>query len=138
MIFLAAFLAYLFWINLITYRAFAADKQAAIDKASRTPEAQLLSYARKGGWIGAKIAQRRLRHKSHKQPFGSKLNIIGMVHAMSIVTVALVPSFLALAPTDAPLMPPHQTAAAAVSTPQHAGAAAAISLRPPAGRPATF
>jgi uncharacterized membrane protein YsdA (DUF1294 family) len=131
MLFVAVFLFYLLYMNLITYRAFAADKQFAINKEQRTPEATLLSYARRGGWIGAKLAQRRLRHKSYKQPFGHRLNVIGMVQASCLVTISFVFSVMMLAPTERV----QSTAGAAVPTVQPDGALLTISLRPPAGRP---
>jgi uncharacterized membrane protein YsdA (DUF1294 family) len=132
MIFLAVILLYLVWINMITYRAFAADKQFAINKEQRTPEATLLSLAQKGGWIGAKIAQQRLRHKSYKQPFGNQLDTIGRLQAACLVTIALVLAGLTLAPTTPAVV---VTAAAAVPEAQPAGAPPTISRRPPAARP---
>ncbi len=80
---------YLVVVNLITYRAFAKDKKHAIEKRRRTPEATLLLWAAAGGWLGAKIAQQRLRHKSHKQPFGRLLNLIGLLFALAIAALVL-------------------------------------------------
>ncbi|WP_439655571.1 DUF1294 domain-containing protein [Sulfitobacter aquimarinus] len=116
-------------MNLATYRQFASDKQAAIAKDQRTPEATLLWWAAIGGWAGAKYAQQKLRHKSSKEPFRSQLNLIGVKHAMTTATVVLVLGFLALWPAASPSTAPTLTAAQA-SAP--AGAPPVISLRPPA------
>lgn len=138
MLLILPILLYFIWVNIATYRAFAADKQFAIDKAQRTPEAALLRLARIGGWSGAKFAQHRLRHKSSKQPFGSQLNIIGMVHAISIILFAFIMSALALVPTSANVSRPEQTAVAAPPVASPADGPPKISLRPPERRPATL
>jgi uncharacterized membrane protein YsdA (DUF1294 family) len=116
--------------NVRAYRAFAKDKQLAIDKATRTPEVVLLRHARWGGWIGAKIAQKRLRHKSYKQPFGSQLDTIGMVQAACLGTFIAVMALLVFYTPQIGAV----TTAAAPATPP-APALGAISQRPPAGRP---
>ncbi|MEH6520362.1 DUF1294 domain-containing protein [Sulfitobacter sp.] len=85
---------YLVVTNLITYRAFANDKRYAIEKQQRTPEATLLFWAAIGGWFGAKIAQKRLRHKSSKQPFGSRLNDIGLLYTLSFGTFMVITTAL--------------------------------------------
>lgn len=141
MILLIPIFLYLAFINIVTYRAFAADKRFAINKEQRTPEADLLRLARRGGWFGAKLAQHRLRHKSYKQPFGSQLNIIGMAQATSVILFALIVSALALVPTPGGLSIPAQTTTKAASVPQAvppADGQLRISLRPPAARPATW
>ena len=38
----------------------------------------LLKVAIRGGWIGAKLAQRRFRRKTRKEPFRSQSNRIGL------------------------------------------------------------
>ena len=141
MILLIPIVLYIVYINIATYRAFAADKRFAINKEQRTPEDELLRYARRGGWVGAKLAQHKLRHKSYKQPFGSQLNIIGMVQATSAILFALILSALALVPTGSDLIIPAQTAPQAAALPQvvpPADGQLRISLRPPAARPATW
>jgi len=135
MILFSVILIYLAFANLHAYRAFAADKQFAIDKQQRTPEVVLLSYARRGGWIGAKVAQKKLQHKSRKQPFGSQLNTIGALHAACVMTFALVIGFLALTPSGPPVVRAVKMAEADVPAVQPADALLAISLRPPAVRP---
>jgi len=128
------FFAYLVLVNFGAYRQFARDKQASIDEEWRTPEDTLLWWARIGGWGGAKLAQHKLNHKTTKQPFGSKLNLIGMVHAMTLTAVALTISFFALEPLAKPATTPDRIA---VQDSQPAGAPPVISLRPPAAYRAT-
>lgn len=53
-------------VALVMYRA---DKIAAESGARRTPERSLHLVALLGGWPGALVAQRVLRHKTIKQPF---------------------------------------------------------------------
>lgn len=135
MVIFLSVLGYLACVNLITYRAFARDKKFAIQKQQRTPEKTLLFWARIGGWTGAKVAQRRLRHKSYKQPFGYRLNIIGMVHAMTVVAVALTASLLTLSPPSFNIIRTATLSTASREVPP-VGGPVAISLRPPAVRPA--
>lgn len=119
--------AYLGAINIRCYRAFAHDKLCAINKEQRTPEAELLFLAKIGGWVGAKMAQKKLRHKSYKQPFGQQLNTIGGLQAACVVTLLLIGAALAMTPTHAPLIASELAA-------QPVDGQLAISLRPPAGR----
>src|SRR5690606_6945949 len=53
----------------ITFFVYAWDKAAAQRNRWRTPEAHLHLLALIGGWPGALLAQRVLRHKSSKKPF---------------------------------------------------------------------
>lgn len=53
----------------VTFMAYAGDKSAAIQDRWRTPESRLHLLAWAGGWPGALLAQRLLRHKSSKLPF---------------------------------------------------------------------
>lgn len=66
-------------INLLTYLAFRSDKARAVAGQWRHPESRLLSLAMFGGWLGAKLAQRRYRHKTRKQPFRTLLNLVPVV-----------------------------------------------------------
>lgn len=56
-------------MSLLTFLTYALDKSAAQRGAWRTSESTLHALALLGGWPGALIAQRLLRHKSAKQPF---------------------------------------------------------------------
>jgi uncharacterized membrane protein YsdA (DUF1294 family) len=56
-------------ISLLTLIVYAVDKSAARKGGRRVRERTLHLMALTGGWPGALIAQRLLRHKSRKQPF---------------------------------------------------------------------
>ena len=53
----------------LTFVVYAWDKAAARNNRWRTPEMHLHLLALVGGWPGALLAQRVLRHKSSKKPF---------------------------------------------------------------------
>ncbi len=55
--------------SLVTYFAYGLDKGAARTGRWRTPESTLHGLALLGGWPGAAIAQRVLRHKNRKNSF---------------------------------------------------------------------
>ncbi|NCD25159.1 MAG: DUF1294 domain-containing protein [Deltaproteobacteria bacterium] len=55
--------------SLAAFVAYARDKSAAENNQWRTPEKTLHLIALAGGWPGALVAQRVLRHKSRKQSF---------------------------------------------------------------------
>jgi uncharacterized membrane protein YsdA (DUF1294 family) len=84
-ILIAALLAAL---NMVTFFAFWFDKQAAIAREWRIPEARLLYLALVGGSPAAWIACHLLRHKTKKQPFrGILLAIIGGQICLAITTL---------------------------------------------------
>ena len=56
-------------MSVVAYATYARDKSAARRSARRTPERTLHLMALLGGWPGALLAQRRLRHKSRKPSF---------------------------------------------------------------------
>ncbi len=62
-------LAYYMVISLITYALYASDKAAAKKGNWRTSENTLHTFSFAGGWPGALIAQKKLRHKSRKESF---------------------------------------------------------------------
>ncbi len=55
--------------SLLTFVVYAVDKHAARNQRWRTAESTLQLLALFGGWPGALLAQRRLRHKSSKTAF---------------------------------------------------------------------
>lgn len=70
---------YLLLANAMAFAAFALDKRRAMNGDWRIPERTLLTLATLGGWVGAKLAQRRYRHKTRKQPFSTLLNLSVLV-----------------------------------------------------------
>lgn len=68
--------AVVFLLDALAYLLFGFDKQQAVEGGWRVPERVLLLTALLGGSIGARIAQRRFRHKTRKQPFGFLLDLI--------------------------------------------------------------
>lgn len=58
--------AFLLAVNAVTYSAYASDKRAAREGSRRWPEKSLHLLELLGGWPGAFVAQRRLRHKCSK------------------------------------------------------------------------
>ncbi|MDA7426429.1 DUF1294 domain-containing protein [Thalassococcus lentus] len=77
-------LAWLGFASLCTFGLFWFDKRRARHNGWRIPERVLLLWAAAGGWIGAKLAQQSLRHKTRKQPFGHLLNAIGLGHLLIV------------------------------------------------------
>jgi uncharacterized membrane protein YsdA (DUF1294 family) len=55
--------------SIAAFAAYAFDKSAAKNGRWRTPERTLLALGLIGGWPGALLAQRVLRHKSRKISF---------------------------------------------------------------------
>lgn len=55
--------------SVLTFIVYALDKSSARKDLQRTPENRLHLLALLGGWPGALVAQRMLRHKSSKRPF---------------------------------------------------------------------
>lgn len=60
-------------LSILTFIAYARDKSAAQSGRRRTAETSLHAYAVLGGWPGAVLARKWLRHKSQKQSFISDL-----------------------------------------------------------------
>lgn len=56
-------------LSLLTFLVYLYDKQAAKSGRRRTRENTLHLLALAGGWPGALIARKLLRHKTKKQPF---------------------------------------------------------------------
>lgn len=87
--FLLTILALLALANLISFAAFWVDKRRAIKREWRVSEAALLTFALFGGSLGAKLAQRLLRHKTRKRPFVWYLDAIVVAHVGVVILVAL-------------------------------------------------
>jgi uncharacterized membrane protein YsdA (DUF1294 family) len=76
---------YLAGVNLVTFAAFFADKQAAIHRHWRIAERTLLALTFLGGWAGALAGQFLLRHKTSKEPFRTLLWLIIGVEALAVI-----------------------------------------------------
>jgi uncharacterized membrane protein YsdA (DUF1294 family) len=55
--------------SLLAFVLYAVDKSAAAQGRDRIPESTLLAIGTVGGWPGAIVAQRALRHKTIKRSF---------------------------------------------------------------------
>ena len=71
---------YVVVINALTYWAYAIDKRRAKEGQWRIPEAQLHLLEVLGGWPGAFLAQRRLRHKFYKGSYQAIFWCIVLAH----------------------------------------------------------
>lgn len=76
-------------INMITVAAFAIDKRRSSTGAWRIPESRLLWFAALGGSPGAFWARGRYRHKTRKQPFVGRLQLIAMVQVGVVAGLAI-------------------------------------------------
>lgn len=88
---LALALATYLVLNLFVFLIYRWDKQAAIKGSWRVRESTLLWLAFLGGSMGAVLAQRLLRHKTHKEPFRSYLLAIIVLQIgliLSLLTAA--------------------------------------------------
>ncbi|WEF35009.1 DUF1294 domain-containing protein [Pseudoduganella chitinolytica] len=74
-------------LNLVTYVAYARDKSAARTGRRRTPENTLLLLGLIGGWPGALLAQRRLRHKTAKASFQVRFWLTVLVNVAALLLV---------------------------------------------------
>jgi uncharacterized membrane protein YsdA (DUF1294 family)/cold shock CspA family protein len=76
-------------ISVITYGYYASDKKRAQAAEWRIPEARLHLAALFGGWPGAWIAQRRLRHKTVKASFQFVFWLIVLLYQLAAVDVLM-------------------------------------------------
>lgn len=89
----AALLAiYASLINSLAYGAFHHDKAQARNGGWRVPESTLLLLAFFGGGLGAKLAQRRFRHKTRKQPFATALNMSAVAGLLLLAAIIVLPA----------------------------------------------
>lgn len=58
-----------FMASCVAYLVYVFDKAASLKGQRRTPESTLHLFSLVGGWPGAMLAQRTLRHKTQKQSF---------------------------------------------------------------------
>lgn len=87
----------------LAYLAYGFDKAAALKGERRTPESALHLFSMAGGWPGAMLAQRTLRHKTRKQSFQVTfwatvvLNCAALGWLISPTGMRVVKSFVAVA-----------------------------------------
>lgn len=74
--------------SLITAILYWRDKRAARLGFPRTPERTLLAWSLAGGWPGALIASRMLRHKTQKTSYRVRWFACVVVNALAIAGVA--------------------------------------------------
>lgn len=75
-------------LSVITFVVYAIDKSAARRKGPRTPERTLHLLALAGGWPGALLAQRWLRHKSAKASFRRVFWVTVVVNVLGFVMLS--------------------------------------------------
>ena len=75
-------------LGVATFIAYALDKRAAQHSQWRTPESTLHLMALLGGWPGAWLAQRLLRHKNRKASFQNLFWVCALANA--VLTTLLV------------------------------------------------
>jgi uncharacterized membrane protein YsdA (DUF1294 family) len=76
-------------MSLATYGVYAFDKRRAQGDGWRIPESRLHLFALLGGWPGAYVAQRLLRHKTSKRPFLIIFWIIVALHQLIALDAVL-------------------------------------------------
>jgi uncharacterized membrane protein YsdA (DUF1294 family) len=92
MIFLLSYLAIgVPILSVIAFVIYWYDKQQAIHLSARIPESTLLAVGQFGGWPGAWLAQKILRHKSSKLSFQIKFiaTVVGHVFVVTVIAVWL-------------------------------------------------
>ena len=72
-------------LSIVTFLAYAWDKRQARVQGFRLPEVWLHLLALLGGWPGAFVAQRRLRHKNAKLSFQFTFWLIVALHQFAAV-----------------------------------------------------
>lgn len=72
----------------VCFLAYYRDKQQAVRGLQRTPEARLHFYEFLGGWPGAFLAQRLIRHKNRKVAYQRQFWLIVAMHVGFIAFIA--------------------------------------------------
>ncbi len=84
----ALLIALIGW-NLLCFAIFAFDKHAARQSLRRIPERRLILLTIFGGAGGAYVAQRFLRHKTRKPPFGWLVPLMAVLQVGFLVVATV-------------------------------------------------
>lgn len=76
-------------VSAITYAMYAHDKKCAVSKEWRVPEKSLHLAELLGGWPGAFVAQRKLRHKCSKGTYQVAFWLIVVLHQVAALDVMM-------------------------------------------------
>ncbi|HEX7971298.1 MAG TPA: DUF1294 domain-containing protein [Thiobacillus sp.] len=83
-------IAMVYWVlSGLTFLIYAWDKAAAVAGRRRTPEKLLHLFSVAGGWPGALVAQKLLRHKSDKREFQIMFWVTVMLNCGVLIWLAL-------------------------------------------------
>lgn len=82
-----AYLAIVLVMSVVTFAVYGFDKRRANLNGWRVPERNLQLLAVLGGWPGALLAQRTLRHKTRKLRFLIVFWILVVLHLAVVVAV---------------------------------------------------
>lgn len=85
--FLLFFAFHLVLINIFTFLAYWKDKKAAIKGEWRIPEKDLHSLELLGGWSGALLGQKLLRHKNRKKTYQTIFWLVPLVQIVFVLVV---------------------------------------------------
>ncbi|TDE36644.1 DUF1294 domain-containing protein [Antarcticimicrobium sediminis] len=83
-------IVFLFLLNLFALFLFDWDKTQAARQGWRVSERNLLFLALCGGWPALKLGQRWFRHKTRKQPFKSRLNLMIALNLVAVAAIGYV------------------------------------------------
>lgn len=75
-------------MSVVTFVAYVSDKRAARTGRSRIPETTLHALELCGGWPGAFVAQRLIRHKNAKRSYQIVYWMVVALHAGAWVVIA--------------------------------------------------
>jgi len=83
---------YFLILGLLTFTVYAKDKYASRHALWRVPENILHIMSLLGGWTGAVMGQKILRHKTHKQPFKTLFSITIFINILLLALLLLLAS----------------------------------------------